>query len=170
VATTLSIGDPAAGEASVQIHQWGDIDLNSTQAIYMGDYDGMGNSPAKILVNSDAGTVTINGTSQIEKLASSAKTANANAESGTWYSNLGATGAITFPLSTAAVGYNVCFYVAAAQTVYIDPAGASQILALTNAGGDRISNGTPGDAVCLLGLSSTQWGAVSVSGTWADAN
>jgi hypothetical protein len=170
VSTALSIGDPAAGEAYVRVHQWGDIDLNSTQAIYMGDYDGMGNSPAKITVNSDAGTITLIGTTRIDKYTSSAKTANTNTESGTWYSNLGATGAITFTLPTAAAGYNVCFYVAAAQTVTIDPASTNQILALTNAAGDRISNGTQGGAVCLLGLSSTQWGAVSVSGTWADAN
>jgi hypothetical protein len=89
---------------------------------------------------------------------------------GAIFSNLGATGALTLTLPTAAKGLNFCFYTGAAQTLYIDPAGTNQISHLTNAGGDRISNATAGDSVCLVGISTSAWIPLGEVGTWADAN
>ena len=120
-----------------------------------------------------ANRVEILGAFRPQKLTAIAKTADYTLNTdnlGAWISNLGAGAAITLTLPVAQEGYNMCFYVATAQTMTIDPAGTNQILALTNAGGDRIANGTAGNAVCLLGLSASQWGATSLSGTWADAN
>ena len=55
--------------------------------------------------------------------------------------------------------------------VYIDPAAADQIHVLTNSAGDRISNTTSGDSVCLIAADGTYWIVIPAStGTWADAN
>ena len=84
--------------------------------------------------------------------------------------NQGAGTAITFTLSSAAVGLEYCFYTFESQTIYVDPATGDQIHVLTNAAGDRISNATPGDSICLVAIDATYWVATTRTGTWADAN
>jgi hypothetical protein len=62
-------------------------------------------------------------------------------------------------------------YLTAGQDVDINPADSTQILALTNATGDSISSAaTIGNAIELVALSATTWGAFAASGTWTDAN
>lgn len=92
------------------------------------------------------------------------------AETNLVYANLGATGVLTVTLPGAAKGLTYCAYVAAAQVVTVDPATGDQILALTNAAGDKITNSTPGSSVCLTALDGTYWAALTPQGTWADAN
>jgi len=84
--------------------------------------------------------------------------------------NGGATSAVTCSLPAAAAGRNFCFYVAAAQSLYVDPAAGDQIAGLTNAAGDRIATNTPGHSICLVALDNTTWAAYATTGTWADAD
>ena len=84
--------------------------------------------------------------------------------------NGGATSAVTCSLPVASAGRNFCFYVAAAQSLYVDPAAGDQIAGLTNAAGDRIATNTPGHSVCLLALDNTTWAAYATAGTWVDAD
>jgi hypothetical protein len=63
-----------------------------------------------------------------------------------------------------------CFYTFTAQTLYVDPAADDQIHHLTDAAGDRISNGTVGDSICLLAADNTYWLPSGEVGTWTDAN
>jgi hypothetical protein len=92
------------------------------------------------------------------------------AESNAFFTNAGASGAITLTLPAAATGRHYCVYTYAAQTIYIDPATGDQIYHLTNSAGDRISNATVGDHVCLVATGGTYWIAYVEHGTWADAN
>jgi hypothetical protein len=62
-------------------------------------------------------------------------------------------------------------YLTASQDVDINPADSTQILVLTNATGDAISSAaTAGNAIELVALSATTWGAFFTSGTWTDVN
>lgn len=84
--------------------------------------------------------------------------------------NQGATGDVTFTLPSATAGYRYCFYVFAAQNLYIDTATGDQIYVLTNAAGDRILNSTAGSSICLTAINDTYWVASGTVGTWTDAN
>lgn len=85
--------------------------------------------------------------------------------------NTGASGAVVYTLPAPQVGMRFRVYLTAAQDVDINPADSTQILALTNATGDAISSAaTIGNAIELVALSSTTWGAFAVSGTWSDVN
>jgi len=93
------------------------------------------------------------------------------AESGTLYSNMGATAEVTLTLPAAVSGLNYCFYVADAYTMTIDPDDADQVHHLTNAAGDRLQNtGTAGDSVCLTAVDGTYWVPTGEEGTWSDAD
>jgi hypothetical protein len=116
------------------------------------------------------GSLSVDGTPYIGKGSLvSQQNAFANLD-GLVYTNELATSAITFTLAGAAPNRSVCFYVFAAQTLYVDPASGDQIHVLTNATGDRISSATPGDSICLVATDYTNWAAYAKSGAWADAN
>jgi hypothetical protein len=92
-------------------------------------------------------------------------------ESGRWFKVAPAGAAtVTLPLPNGNAGLMYCFYMSVAQTLYVDPPAAMTIQALTNAAGDRISNGTLGDSVCLYAPDEQNWYVVGRTGTWADAN
>lgn len=85
--------------------------------------------------------------------------------------NTGASGAAVYTLPAPQLGMRFRVYLTAAQDVDINPANGTQILVLTNATGDAISSAaTIGNAIELVALSSTTWGAFAVSGTWTDVN
>jgi hypothetical protein len=116
------------------------------------------------------GSLSVDGTPYIGKGSLvSQQNAFANLD-GLVYTNELATSAVTFTLGSAAPNRAVCFYVFAAQTLYVDPASGDQIHVLTNATGDRISSTTPGDSICLVATDYTYWAAYAKSGTWTDAN
>jgi hypothetical protein len=91
------------------------------------------------------------------------------AQSGSWFSNIGASESITFYLPTAASGLWYCFYVGASQILYVEPASADQILHLTNSTEDSVKNATDGDRLCVLAADATNWIATEEEGTWTDA-
>lgn len=85
--------------------------------------------------------------------------------------NTGASGAVVLTLPAPQLGMRFRVYLTAAQDVDINPADSTQILVLTNAAGDAISSAaTIGNAIELVALSSTTWGAFFTSGTWTDVN
>lgn len=90
---------------------------------------------------------------------------------GSQFVNTGASGSIVLTLPAPARGMRFRVYLTAAQDVDINPADGTQILALTNATGDAISSAaTVGNAIELVALSATTWGAYAASGTWTDVN
>lgn len=85
--------------------------------------------------------------------------------------NTGAVGAAVYTLPAPVVGMHFRVYLNVAQDVDINPADGTQILALTNATGDAISSAaTIGNCIELVAISTTEWVALAVSGTWTDAN
>lgn len=111
----------------------------------------------------------------IETLNVYAKTATATLSRKEVYggviTNTGASGAIVLSLPAPVVGMHFRVYLTVAQDVDINPADSTQILAVTNATGDAISSAaTIGNAIELVALSSTTWGAFAVSGTFTDVN
>lgn len=103
--------------------------------------------------------------------AVTAKTANYSilaADSGTLFANTGATGTVTFTLPTAAAGLSFMFYTDAAQALTVT-AGASTTIrsgASVTASAGNITNSTTGNFIRLTAISTTQWIAESVVGTW----
>lgn len=91
-------------------------------------------------------------------------------ETGKIFTNQGDGDGATITLPDAQDGLWYCFYTFAAQTFYVDPATGDQIHTLTNAAGDRISNATAGDSICLHAVDTTYWIPMQEVGTWADAD
>lgn len=106
------------------------------------------------------------------------KTANytvTTLDSGTYFNNIGAAGAVTNTLPTAAAGLTYAFYVDAAQTVTI-VAGASTTIrygATVTAAAGNVTSSTQGAFIKMIAISSTQWivealneTLASVTGPW----
>jgi hypothetical protein len=102
--------------------------------------------------------------------ALSAITANWTAQAANSGTLFVTTNAITLTLPAAATGLTYCLFNGDGNDVYIDPASGDQIHTLTNAAGDRVSNTTVGDSICLVALDGTYWLALERVGTWADAD
>lgn len=142
---------------------------DTAQQVGLGNYNGS----IELIVDAAAGLLNANTLSLIAKRYVAKQTAS-DELGGTHpagiFTNIGATGAITMTLNTAHAGDNYCFYVGAAQALNIDPATGDQIVALTNAAGDKITNNTPGSSVCLVAADTTNWMPIGTVGTWSDAN
>lgn len=99
------------------------------------------------------------------------KTANYNilsADSGTQFDNIGASGEVDFTLPTAAAGLKYGFIVKAAQVLKII-AGASTIIAIgtsISASAGNIQANTAYSAVQVEAISTTEWVATAVTGSW----
>jgi hypothetical protein len=109
----------------------------------------------------------------VQRVITQATTATLTADQlyGSTFINTGASGAIVLTLPAPQVGMRFRVYLTAAQDVDINPADSTQILALTNAAGDAISSAaTIGNAIELVALSATTWGAFFTSGTFTDVN
>jgi hypothetical protein len=102
-----------------------------------------------------------------------AKTANytvvAGTDNGKYFTNEGASGAITFALPAATVGQRYDFVVMAAQELRIDPNGTETISLPTGvqqAAGKYIGADAPGEYIQLVCVKAGQWNAVGGVGTW----
>jgi len=132
--------------------------------------------------NPISGTVTFSGGSEYDyiipndlhaRTGVAAKTSGytlPNYETAGLFTNASAGGDVTFTLPGAAAGLNYCFYVYTGQAIYIDPATGDQIHHLTNATGDRITDNTIGDSICLTAVDTTYWVPTQEVGTWTDAD
>lgn len=76
-------------------------------------------------------------------------------------------GAVAVTLPTPVVGCKITFITGDASNFDIDP-GAASILTLTDSAGDSIRNATLGNSITLQAISSTQWVAVAIHGTYTD--
>lgn len=93
------------------------------------------------------------------------------ADVGTYFTNTGAAGSVTFTLPTPAAGLWYQFYVDASQAVVITATGSATIKngtnAATAANGSVTNAGTAGSTICLIAISATQWVTVDTPvGTW----
>lgn len=85
--------------------------------------------------------------------------------------NTGAGGAIVLTLPAPVPGMRLRVCLTVAQDVDLNAANGTRILALTNADGDAISSAAAvGNSLELVAVSTTQWAAFAVSGTWTDVN
>lgn len=134
----------------------------------------------KFAVANTTGNTTIAGTLKVAGAANLVLDATAittdtvltAADSGTYiaFKNQD-TFSVQVDLPAAAAGLNVCFFNYDGDDVVINPDDADQIVVLTNAAGDSLTNTTAGDAICLVALDATDWMAVpGVTGTWSDGN
>ena len=81
------------------------------------------------------------------------------------------TNAITLTLPGAAAGLQYCIVNGDGNDLVLDPPdGTDYVLVLSNFGGDRVTNTTTGDFLCLFGIDATNWVALGRQGTWSDGN
>ena len=123
-----------------------------------------------ISVSGATGAVTISATGGGTRTVT-AKTGNysvVSGDSGTFFDNTGAAGAVNFTLPTPSAGLWFSFYTDSIQTVTVT-APASTTIKLggsTSAAAGNVTNATGGTCVTLIGISSTQYVATGYTGTW----
>lgn len=119
---------------------------------------------------STAGGIAIGGapTALISTVTKTANYGVLAADSGTYFDNVGAVGAVNFSLPTAADGLNYAFTVDAAQTLTITAAAGAVIRAgvdVTSAAGTWFSN-VPGSIMKIYCNKLLQWVAETQLGSW----
>lgn len=113
---------------------------------------------------------TLNGRGPIDFAAKAANyTVTAN-DSGTGFTNTGASGAITFALPAATVGLHYRFRVSVAQELRIDPNG-SETISLPSTGvpggaGKYLTADAIGETVHLVCAVAGTWSVFGYTGTW----
>lgn len=82
-----------------------------------------------------------------------------------------ASGAITLTLPGAAAGLNYCIVNYTGDDQKIDFTDATDVaLNEVNSPGDRVTNATVYDNICLTAIDATNWVTISSVGTWADGD
>lgn len=82
-----------------------------------------------------------------------------------------ASGAITLTLPAAAAGLQYCIVNFTGDDQKIDFTDSADVaLNEVNSPGDRITNTTVYDNICLTAIDATNWSTISSVGTWADGN
>lgn len=100
------------------------------------------------------------------------KTANHTvlaSETGTYFTNLGATGAITFTLPAATVGLHYTFKVRATQQLRVDPNGSETLentSSTEQSAGAYLWADAKGEFIHLICLVDGKWAMHNSSGTW----
>lgn len=93
----------------------------------------------------------------------------ADVDTGKVFTNLGATGAVTFALPPATVGERFKFSVLAAQALNIDPNGTETISLATGvqgAAGKYLGYATIGGLFSIVCVKAGQWNCFDSIGTW----
>jgi hypothetical protein len=131
-------------------------------------------TPTVTGAESHAGLMSINGGYALPILAKAANYTVLAADAGDIFTNTGATAEVTLVLPEASTveGIPFRFAVVEAYTMNVDVDDADQVLALTNAAGDKLQNtGTAGEFITLVAVNDTNFVAMgSAYGTWSDAN
>lgn len=100
-----------------------------------------------------------------------AKTGNYTVLSTDTGSTIKVSGAYTMTLPAAAAGYNFCIVNYDGSDLTIDFTDATDVaLNEVNSPGDRVTNTTAFDSICLQAIDTTNWVTISSLGTWADGN
>jgi len=102
------------------------------------------------------------------------KTANytvLDSESGTTFTNLGASGTITFTLPAAVVGLHYIFMVRATQQLRVDPNGSETLEstatpAVAGTAGQYINADAIGESIQIICLEAGKWAVINFKGTW----
>jgi hypothetical protein len=82
-----------------------------------------------------------------------------------------ASGAITLTLPAAAAGLHYCIVNFTGDDQVIDFTDATDVaLNEVNSPGDRVTNTTVYDNICLTAIDATNWVTLSSVGTWADGD
>ncbi|KKN74427.1 hypothetical protein LCGC14_0390470 [marine sediment metagenome] len=85
--------------------------------------------------------------------------------------NTGASIDIVLDLPTAVAGMRLSFTLTVASDVDLNPFAGDTILVLTDSAGDAISSAaTAGNSITLHAVDANSWLAISIDGTWSDAN
>jgi len=94
-----------------------------------------------------------------------------NTESGTLFTNEGATGTVILTLPAAAIGLEYEFYIQANQTFTITAGSGDTIRSGTNVStaAGTVSNNTVGNMIRIVAINSTEWIARTITGTWTFA-
>lgn len=80
-------------------------------------------------------------------------------------------GSITMTLPAAVVGLNYCLYNYDGGDLTIDFTDTADVaLNEVNSPGDRVTNTTAFDSICLIAIDTTNWVTISSLGTWSDGN
>lgn len=115
-------------------------------------------------------TQTLNGRALLEFTAKTANYTVTAAESGTGFTNTGASGAIAFALPAATVGLNYYFRVSVAQELRIDPNGTETIslpsTGVPGAAGKYLTADAIGETVRLVCAVAGTWSVFGFTGTW----
>lgn len=77
---------------------------------------------------------------------------------------------INLPEASTVLGCRFTFITSNASNFDINPDNADIIMNSTNVAGDASRNATVGDNITLEAIDATNWGVISVKGTWADVN
>lgn len=115
-------------------------------------------------------SATLNGRGPIEVQTKTANYTIPASESGTGFSTVGATGAVTFALPPATVGLHYYFRVGAVQELRIDPNGTETIslpsTGVPGAAGKYLTADAIGEYVHLGCMVAGTWSAMGSHGTW----
>jgi hypothetical protein len=90
-------------------------------------------------------------------------------ETGTYFTNTGATGTITFTLPAATVGLHYTFKVRAVQQLRVDPSGSETLESTSSveqAAGAYLWADAKGEFIHLICLETGKWAMHNSSGTW----
>jgi hypothetical protein len=113
---------------------------------------------------------TLNGRATLDVEAHTTSDTLTATETGTYHTNTGASGAITFTLPSATVGLRFGFAVGVAQELRIDPSGSQTISlpsdGVPSAAGAYITANAIGERVDIACLIAGNWSVLSYSGTW----
>lgn len=113
---------------------------------------------------------TLNGRSLFSVEVHTASDTLTASESGTWHTNQGASGAITFTLPAATVGLRFGFCVQTAQELRIDPNGSETISAtatgVPGAAGKYLTADAVQELVEIACIKAGSWAVLRAVGTW----
>lgn len=113
---------------------------------------------------------TLNGRSLFDVEAHTANDTLTASESGTWHTNTGASGTITFSLPVATVGLRYGFALGAAQQLRVDPNGTETVslpsTGVPSSAGAYIVADAIGENVEIVCLIAGNWSVRSYTGTW----
>lgn len=88
---------------------------------------------------------------------------------GSMLTNVNAGADTHFDLPAAAVGMRIEFFVAAAQTITIDPNGSDRIMIVTGTAGDYLRSDTViGTYVNLICIKASEWQVLYYKGVWTE--
>lgn len=100
-----------------------------------------------------------------------AKTGNYTVTTADTGTTIKSSGAITMTLPGAAAGLQYCIVNYDGSDLTIDFTDATDVaLNEVNSPGDRVTNTTAFDSICLQAIDTTNWVTISSLGTWADGN